>query len=170
MYNSIIGEQMIDMMKDIDTMPALNRSVGLNYSNTMSPEEKINYLVQNLRLVLSNQKRLDIMTGDSKLDYKQFPFTQKSYDIQQDDFRGEGKAIVDLLRRLNWEKKGIIFEKYDISSLSELIPEQQSQLRDNLQQNTHSISIVAIGDKKYIVDCAYRQFFPIIHKYAVSIK
>lgn len=69
---------MIDMMKDIDTMPALDRSAALNYSNTMSPEEKINYLVQNLRLVLSNQKRLDIMKGDSKLNYKQFPFTQKS--------------------------------------------------------------------------------------------
>lgn len=52
------------MMKNIDTMPAFDRSVGLNYSNTMSSEEKINYLVQNLRLVLSNQKRLDIMTGD----------------------------------------------------------------------------------------------------------
>lgn len=145
--------------KNIDNIPVLDESIALKYSYTMSPEEKINYLVQNLRLVLNNQDRLDIITGDPKLDYREFPFSKKKYNIQQDDFRGEGKAIVDLLKRLNWEKENIIFEKYDISNLSELIKEQQSQLRNDLKQNTHSVSIVRIDDKKYLVDCAYRQFF-----------
>lgn len=145
--------------KNIDNIPVLDESIALKYSYTMSPEEKINYLVQNLRLVLNNQDRLDIITGDPKLDYREFPFSKKKYNIQQDDFRGEGKAIVDLLKRLNWEKEDIIFEKYDISNLSELIKEQQSQLRNDLKQNTHSVSIVRIDDKKYLVDCAYRQFF-----------
>ena len=56
-------------------------------------------------------------------------------------------------------KKDIIIEKYDIANLNELIEDPDSQTKSNLKENKHSVSIVTIGNKKYIVDCAYRQFF-----------
>lgn len=147
----------IDIIKSIDVVPFFNKKIGLNYSYAMSPDEKINYLVQNLRLVLNEQKRLDAMTGDRTLDYRQFPFTKEKYNILEDDFREEGKAVVDLLRRLHWEKKEITIEKYDLSSLSKLFKEEQIKLK--MMLNKHSVAIVTIENKKYIVDCAYRQFF-----------
>lgn len=145
--------------KIIDVIPMLDRSSALNYNGTMLPEEKINYLVQRLRLTIHNHKQLFDVTGSSPLDYKQYPFKKNSYDINEESFLGEGAAIVDLLRRLNWEKEGISFEKYDIKQLSNFF-ESQDEIKNKLSQNTHSISIVTIADKKYIVDCAYRQFFP----------
>ena len=57
------------------------------------------------------------------------------------------------------EKQGISFEKVDISSLAELCPEENVSLKRNLQNNTHSFAIATIGEKRYIIDCAYRQFF-----------
>lgn len=140
--------------------PLLDRNIGLNYAQTMTPEEKVNYLVQNLRLTLDNHKQLHVVTGGKYLDYKWYPFQKNEYDIKKDNLLGEGEAIVDLLRRLNWEKEGISFEKYDIKQLSVFYSESQDELKNKLRKITHSISIVTIEDKKYIVDCAYRQFFP----------
>lgn len=57
------------------------------------------------------------------------------------------------------EKPGISFEKIDISSLAKLCLEENMNLKKNLQNNTHSFAISTIGEKRYIIDCAYRQFF-----------
>ena len=64
-----------------------------------------------------------------------------------------------MLIRMHSEKQGISFEKVDISSLSELIPQENMTLKRNLQNNTHSFAIATIGEKRYIIDCTYRQFF-----------
>ena len=61
-------------MKDIDVIPVLNKSVALNYSSTMAPEEKVNYLVQNLRLTINNLKGLAEWTHATCLDTKWTPF------------------------------------------------------------------------------------------------
>ncbi len=144
----------------IVTEPLLDRNIGLNYAQTMTPEEKVNYLVQNLRLTIDSHKQLHDVTGAKTLDYKRYPFQKNEYDIEEDDLLGEGPAVVDLLRRLNWEKDEISFEKYDIKHLGDFYSDTQDELRNRLEKNTHSVSIVTIKDKKYIVDCAYRQFFP----------
>lgn len=144
----------------IDFLPLLEERSGVNYSKSMNPEEKVNYLVQNLRLTINNHKFLHDMTASNTLDYKSFPFLKNEYDINKDNFKGEGAAIVDLLRRLNEEKEGISFEKYDLKDLSGFFQDDQSELKNKLKQNAHCISIVTIDDKKYIIDCAYRQFFP----------
>ena len=129
------------MIKDIDTMSVLNKSIGLNYSKIMSSEEKVNYLVQNLRLTMNNLKNLAKWTNSTCLDTKWTPFKKNDYNIEQDNLSGEGRAITELLIRLHSEKQGIDFERVDISSLS------------------HSFAMATIGEKRYIIDCAYRQFF-----------
>lgn len=150
---------MSNQVRAINTIPILDRTIGLNYNETMNPEEKINHLVQNLRLTIDNHHQLHDVTGAKSLDYRKYPFQKNEYDIKQDNLLGEGAATVDLLRRLNWEKDEISFEKYDIRHLSDFYPDAQDELRNRLEKNTHSISIVTIKDKKYIVDCTYRQFF-----------
>lgn len=89
----------------IDTIPVIDKKVALNYDKSMTPEQKINYLVQHLRVTINNHACLHDTTGARALDYKKFPFKNNKYDIEKDDFREESEAIVDLLRRLNWEKK-----------------------------------------------------------------
>lgn len=143
----------------IATTPMLDRKIGLNYSVAMNPEEKVNYLVQNLRLTINNLKNLAKWTNSTCLDTKWTPFKKNDYDIEQDNFSGEGRAITELLIRMHAEKQGISFEKVDISSLAELCPEENATLKRNLQNNTHSFAIATIGEKRYIIDCAYRQFF-----------
>lgn len=146
-------------MKDIEVIPVLNKSVALNYSSTMDPEEKVNYLVQNLRLTINNLKGLAEWTHSTCLDTKWTPFKKNDYDIEQENFSGEGRAVTELLIRMHEEKPGISFEKIDISSLAKLCPEENMNLKKNLQNNTHSFAIATIGEKRYIIDCAYRQFF-----------
>lgn len=143
----------------IATTPMLDRKIGLNYSVAMNPEEKVNYLVQNLRLTINNLKNLAKWTNSTCLDTKWTPFKKNDYDIEQDNFSGEGRAITEFLIRMHAEKQGISFEKVDISSLAELCPEENATLKRNLQNNTHSFAIATIGEKRYIIDCAYRQFF-----------
>lgn len=154
----IIGERNI-MMKDIDTIPVLDQSVALNYNSTMSSKEKVNYLTQNLRLTMNNLKNLAKWTNSTCLDTKWTPFKKNDYDIEQDNFSGEGRAITELLIRMHTEKQGISFEEFDISSFAELCPKENVILKTNLQNNTHCFAIVTIGEKRYIIDCAYRQFF-----------
>lgn len=150
---------MSDKVRNINTIPILDRSVALNYDVTMSPEEKVNYLVQNLRLTIDSHKHLHDITASKSIDYRKYPFKKNEYDIKQDNLLGEGAAVVDLLRRINWGKDDISFEKYDIKHLGDFYPDGEDGVKNRLNRNTHSISIVAIGDKKYIVDCTYRQFF-----------
>ena len=147
------------MIKDIDTIPILDKCVALNYNSIMSPEEKINYLVQNLRLTINNLKDLAKWTSSTCLDTKWTPFKKNNYDIKQDRLNGEGKSMTELLIRLHSDKQEISFEQVDISSLAELYPQENIELKKNLQNNTHSFAIVTIGEKRYIIDCAYRQFF-----------
>jgi hypothetical protein len=139
--------------------PLLDRNIGLNYAQTMTPEEKVNYLVQNLRLTVGNLKDLSRWTNSPYLDTKWTPFKKNDYDVEQESFRGEGRSLTEMLIRMHSEKQGISFEKVDISSLSELIPQGNMTLKRNLQNNTHSFAIATIGEKRYIIDCAYRQFF-----------
>ena len=146
----------------IVTEPLLDRNIGLNYAQTMTPEEKVNYLVQNLRLTVGNLKNLSELTNSKCLDTKWTPFKKNDYDVEKESFRGEGRSLTEMLIRMHSEKQGISFEKVDISSLSELIPQENMNLKRNLQNNTHSFAIATIGKKRYIIDCAYRQFFQII--------
>lgn len=143
----------------IQTVPILNKEIAFNYSADMSPEQKINYLVQNLRYFLMTETSLRGLTGSECLDYRPFPFLKDTYDVLQDDFSGDGKAMVDILRRLHWDKQGISVEKYDISSLVDFNGANEEYVRKVLEANTHSIAIVNIDGVKYLVDCAYRQFF-----------
>lgn len=143
----------------IVTEPLLDKNIGLNYAQTMTPEEKVNYLVQNLRLTVGNLKNLSKWTNSTCLDTKWTPFKKNDYDVEQESFIGEGRTLTEMLIRMHSEKQGISFEKVDISSLVELIPQENMALKRNLQNNTHSFAIATIGEKRYIIDCAYRQFF-----------
>lgn len=145
----------------LDTKLLINDNIALNYNRDMDTNQKINYLIQNLRYTINNQKNLSSITGATSLDYNLFPFRKKEYDIQNNSFKGEGQAIVDLLRRLNWDKTGITFEKYDISNLSNIVDSEQ--LKKKLGESKHSVSLVSIDDKKFIVDCAYKQFFSLLN-------
>ena len=80
----------------------------------MNADKKINFLVQNLRYTINNQRNLNILTNPPKLDYTRFPFSKKEYDILNDNFKDEGNSVVDLLRKLNWDKGEIEFEKYKL--------------------------------------------------------
>lgn len=143
----------------IDTTPILDRDIGINYSETMTPEEKVNYLVQNLRVTVGNLKNLYNWTNSHCLDTKWTPFKKNDYNVEQEYFVGEGKSLTEMLIRMHSEKKGISFEQIDISDLAELYSEEDESLKKNLQNNTHSFAIAIIGEKRYIIDCAYRQFF-----------
>lgn len=143
----------------IVTKPLLDRDMGLNYAQTMTPEEKVNYLVQNLRLTVGNLKNLSNWTNSTCLDTKWTPFKKNDYDVEQESFRGEGRSLTEMLIRMHSEKQDISFEKVDLSSLAKLISQENIILKRKLQNNTHSFAIATIGEKKYIIDCAYRQFF-----------
>ncbi len=134
----------------IDTEPEINYSQALNYNKTMTAEEKANYLVQNLRMVLGEQLKLKIVTSSSPHDILKAPLKQENYRIKSENFRGEGKALVDLLMRIHGEKEGINFRDCKISDISNLL---------NKKANSHEFSIATIDGKKYIIDLSYRQFF-----------
>ena len=121
------------MMEDIDIIPILNRHIGLNYSCTMSSEEKVNYLVQNLRLTVHNFKNLANYTNSSCLDMKWTPFKKNNYDIKKDTLIGDGKALTELLIRLHSEKRGITFEEVDISTLAKLYSKENVDIKESLQ-------------------------------------
>ena len=132
----------------LDSTPFLDKNTAINYDHTMTPEEKINYLVQNLRLVLEEQDKLKILTGH-KIEDRQKGLKKDTYNLEKDNLRDDGLAITDLLRRVHWDKK-ISFIDCDISDLSGILKQQK---------RTHGFSMVSIGGKKYIVDLSYRQFF-----------
>jgi len=138
----------------MDTEPEINYSKAINYSETMNPIEKAHYLVQNLRMVLGEQKWLNIVTSPSTHDKLESPLKQNRYRIQSENFRDEGKAIVDILRRIHGDKKGISFRSCKISEFSKLLEKQKT---------THEFAIATIDNKKYIIDLAYRQFFALTH-------
>lgn len=66
----------------IVTEPLLDKNIGLNYAQTMTPEEKVNYLVQNLRLTVGNLKNLSKWTNSTCLDTKWTPFKKNDYDVE----------------------------------------------------------------------------------------
>lgn len=138
----------------MDTEPEIDYSKAVNYSRTMSPTEKANYLVQNLRMVLGEQKLLNIATSPNTHDKLDSPLKQNSYRVQSENFRDEGKAVVDILKRIHGDKKGINFRSCKISNISELLKKQG---------NEHEFTIATIDGKKYIIDIAYRQFFALTH-------
>lgn len=153
-------EKLAEIMESaylLDSIPVLNKNIALDYNREMDADKKINFLVQNLRYTINNQRNLNIITNPPKLDYTRFPFLKKEYDILSDNLNNEGNSVVDLLRKLNWDKGEIKFEKYNISNLSSLV--DSDILKRRLSENKHSISLVSINDKRFIVDCAYRQFF-----------
>ena len=142
-----------------DTKPYFEKNLGLNYSETMNPEQKVNYLVQNTRLVLNSFIGFSSVTNSKCLDTKWTPFKKNKYDIENDVLINEGMSIAELLIRIHYDKKGMEFKQADISSLSSFIPEEQIELKRKLKDNKHSFVIAIIDGKKYIIDCAYRQFF-----------
>ena len=52
----------------VDTEPYIDYSKALNYSKTMTSNEKVNYLVQNLRMVLGEQTLLKVATSSTTHD------------------------------------------------------------------------------------------------------
>ena len=58
----------------IDTKPVIDKKIALSYDKSMTSEQKVNYLVQHLRLTINNHACLHNTTGSRALDYKKFPF------------------------------------------------------------------------------------------------
>ena len=139
----------------IDTEPKIDYSKAINYSSSMKAEEKANYLVQNLRMVLGEQKWLKIITSESKHDELYAPFKQNSYKVQSEDFKNEGKALVNLLERIHGDKVRMNFRTCPILE----IRDEGEERGKRTQKEIHEFSIVTIDDKKYIIDLGYRQFF-----------
>ena len=70
----------------IDTNPEIDYSKALNYSKTMTADEKANYLVQNLRMVLGEQLWLKVVTSANTHDRLKAPLKQNRYRIQSENF------------------------------------------------------------------------------------
>ena len=134
----------------VDTEPYIDYNESLNYSKTMTSNEKANYLVQNLRMVLGEQTFLKVATSSTTHDRLKAPLKQDRYSIKNDNFRGEEKALVELLNRIHGEKAGISFDECNISDFSGILKHQN---------RSHDFSIANIDGKKYIIDLSYRQFF-----------
>ena len=153
------SESIEEFNNEYDTSPIIeDKSIGINYDETMTPEQKVNYLAQNLRLTINNFHHLAELTGSSALDTKWTPFKKDAYDIEKDPLVDEGKSVTELLISLHADKKGMEFKQIDISSLANFYNEDMD-LKQKLKSCNHSFAIAIIDDKKYIVDCAYRQFF-----------
>ena len=88
----------------VDTEPYIDYSKALNYSKTMTSNEKANYLVQNLRMVLGEQTLLKVATSSTTHDRLKAPLKQDRYSIKNENFRGEERALVELLERIHGEK------------------------------------------------------------------
>lgn len=123
----------------------------------MSSEEKINHVIQNLRLILDKQPALQILTKRKK--FYNVVTRQNSYNIETDNLREDGESTIFLLRDICNKKQGMAIAKIDLSNLAELFNGEQEDLSKKLEKNKHSFAIVVSNKKMYIVDCAYRQFF-----------
>ena len=134
----------------VDTEPYIDYSKALNYSKTMTSNEKANYLVQNLRMVLGEQTLLKVATSSTTHDRLKAPLKQDRYSIKNENFRGEDRALVELLERIHGEKAGIFFDECNITDFSSILKQKAK---------SHDFSIATIDGKKYIIDLSYRQFF-----------
>ena len=134
----------------VDTEPYIDYSKALNYSKTMTSNEKANYLVQNLRMVLGEQTLLKVATSSTTHDRLKAPLKQDRYSIKYENFRGEERALVELLERIHGEKSGIFFDECNITDFSSILKQKAK---------SHDFSIATIDSKKYIIDLSYRQFF-----------
>lgn len=134
----------------VDTEPYIDYSKALNYSKTMTSNEKANYLVQNLRMVLGEQTLLKVATSSTTHDRLKAPLKQDRYSIKNENFRGEERALVELLERIHGEKAGIFFDECNITDYSSILKQKSK---------SHDFSIATIDGKKYIIDLSYRQFF-----------
>lgn len=134
----------------VDTEPYIDYSKALNYSKTMTSNEKANYLVQNLRMVLGEQTLLKVATSSTTHDRLKAPLKQDGYSIKNENFRGEERALVELLERIHGEKAGIFFDECNITDYSSILKQKSK---------SHDFSIATIDGKKYIIDLSYRQFF-----------
>lgn len=134
----------------VDTEPYIDYSKALNYSKTMTSNEKVNYLVQNLRMVLGEQTLLKVATSSTTHDRLKAPLKQDRYSIKNENFRGEERALVELLERIHGEKAGIFFDECNITDYSSILKQKSK---------SHDFSIATIDGKKYIIDLSYRQFF-----------
>ena len=134
----------------VDTEPYIDYSKALNYSKTMTSNEKANYLVQNLRMVLGEQTLLKVATSSTTHDRLKAPLKQDRYSIKNENFRGEERALVELLERIHGEKAGIFFDECNITDFSSILKQKAK---------SHDFSIATIDGKKYIIDLSYRQFF-----------
>lgn len=134
----------------VDTEPYIDYSKALNYSKTMTSNEKANYLVQNLRMVLGEQTLLKVATSSTTHDRLKAPLKQDRYSIKYENFRGEERALVELLERIHGEKSGIFFDECNITDFSSILKQKAK---------SHDFSIATIDGKKYIIDLSYRQFF-----------
>lgn len=119
----------------IESEPFIDKNTGINYSDAMSAEEKVNHIAQKMRIILANA-------------------SDEGYEYSEDFIRNQdlaGECILTTERVVkDCEKKGIKAKGY---SISETIGTKN---RDN-----HYFAIITIDDKQYIVDCTYRQFFTI---------
>ena len=143
----------------IDSKPKIDYSEAINYSSSMKTDEKANYLVQNLRMVLGEQRWLNIATSPNTHDNLRAPLKQNTYRVQSENFRDEGKAIVDLLNRIHGDKAGMNFRTCPIFE----IRSEDEKKEGTKSKEIHEFSIVTIDDKKYIIDLAYRAFFSLTH-------
>lgn len=134
----------------VDTEPYIDYSKALNYSKTMTSNEKANYLVQNLRMVLGEQTLLKVATSSTTHDRLKAPLKQDRYSIKNENFRGEERALVELLERIHGEKAEIFFDECNITDFSSILKQKAK---------SHYFSIATIDSKKYIIDLSYRQFF-----------
>ena len=134
----------------VDIEPYINYNEALNYSKTMTSDEKANYLVQNLRMVLGEQTLLKVATSSTTHDRLKATLKQDRYSVRNENFKGEEKALVELLNRIHGEKTGISFEECNISEFSRILKQQNM---------SYDFSIANLDGKKYIIDLSYRQFF-----------
>lgn len=123
----------------------------------MTSEEKINHVIQNLRLIIDKQPSLQILTN--RRSGCKAVTRQNSYNIETDNLRNDGESTIFLLRDICDKKHGMFIAKIDLSNLAELFNGEQEELSKRLEKNKHSFAIVGSNKKMYIVDCAYRQFF-----------
>lgn len=155
---------------NFSTEPIYNESFAINYNTNMNTREKANYLVQNIRFILNNNKKLHNITNFSRSTLRQ-TLKKNEYDIQNDFFSYEGKGISDMMVRLHHEKKDIVLEKVDISFLCNLINDINDTFKKHLENNNHTFILATIDGKKFIIDCAYRQFFnPTLGEYDFDFK
>ena len=123
-----------------DTAPLIDTSAGINYTRKFSEEQKINYLAQKLRIHLS----------DGALNEHDFA------NIQKDNLRGFCKEAVRITM-MECARKGFEVKGYQTMNSLGIV-----------QNKNHAFAIVTINEKKYILDCTYRQFFSMTYNFKGS--